>query len=225
MDETSRQTFRSRDNPVENMIESYTGKMLLDRELTESGILTDPEMVSFGRSGLRLKASQASRDHFLRTTESSVSGADIQFFKNHMGKTVWFTFHPGTDSSEGRDPDHLPELDQQLALHLDSMSTGEACEYSDGVRVRLDSVFITDPAFVAETPADTAHVNSMAVSRITGARVRQWTDGVKKGHSDDFSVVIDSSSVERLAASYSRDAEFMEGAGMRYSEDAAIPSR
>ncbi|MFO8184691.1 MAG: peptidylprolyl isomerase [Candidatus Aegiribacteria sp.] len=210
MDEAARAAFRSRDNPVEHMVDSYTGRMLLDRELAESGILTDPETVSFGRSWLRLQASRAARNHFLRTAESSVSGADIQFFKDHMGKTVWFTFHPGTDSSEDRGPDHLPELDRQLALHLDSMSAGETGEYSGGVRVRLDSVFTTDPALVAETLADTAHVNSMAVSRTAGARVRRWIDDVKKDLSDDFSVAFDSSAVERLAAFYSGEAEFAE---------------
>lgn len=210
MDEAARAAFRSRENPVEHMVESYTGKMLLDRELSESGILTDPETVSFGRSWLRLKASQLARDHFLRTAESSVSGADIQFFRDHMGKTVWFTFHPGTDSSEGRGPEHLPELDRRLALHLDTMSVGQTGEYSNDVRVRLDSVFTTDPSLVAETLADTAHVNSMAVSRIAGAGVRRWIDGVKSSFNSILSVHIDSSAVERLAAFYSGESEFVE---------------
>lgn len=210
MDETAREAFRSSNDPAEHMVESYTGKMLLERELEASGMLTEPETVSIGRSWLRLKASRAARDTFLRTAESSVSPSDIQFFRDHMGKTVWFTFHPGTDSSEARGPDHLPELDHRLALHLDSMSVGQTGRYSDGVRVRLDSVFTTDPALVAETLSDTAHVNSMAVSRTARARIRRWIDGVKRSLDDHISVAIDSSAVERLAAFYSGDAEFVE---------------
>lgn len=203
IDEISREIFTASEYPAGDYIDAYTRNMMLQRELESNDILISTEIISQGASWQRMMITEIALEYFYSEALSSVTESDLQFYRDHMGKTVWFTLYPGTDTASFHGPDHLPELDFDFAVLLDSLSVLDTGNTEDGVTVRLDSVYVTDPSLVAETIADTLFCNSMARSRIARGRNRRWMNGVRENLIVDYSIVVDSAAVERLADYYS----------------------
>ncbi len=210
MNQGNREYITRSADPVGQYIVTYTRKLILQRELESEGYLSDPAIISMGDSWLRLMTVGAALDYFLSTAEAAVTASDLQFYRDHIGKTVWYTLNPGTDSSAFRGPDHLPELGFELALHLDTLSIGQAGSSESGIIARLDSAVVTDPALVAEALADTALCIQMATDRIAHARNRRWLNGVRNSMLEEYTISVDSAAVSRLVDFYSGNGELID---------------
>lgn len=209
IDEQSREIFTTGGDPVGAFIETYARNMMLHCELESTGMLSSPEMISLRNSWLRMKSTAAALEYFQSAAENSITESDLQFYRDHVGKTVWYTIYPGTDSAYSHGPDHLPDLDFNLVQLLDTLSVMEIASNGAGFTVRVDSVYVTDSALVAATLADTAYINAMARNRIAQGRHRRWMNSVRDNLVSEYSVVVDSAAVERFAEYYSGAGELL----------------
>ncbi|MBD3278554.1 MAG: hypothetical protein GF388_09655 [Candidatus Aegiribacteria sp.] len=203
LDQDGKRIFLESETPSREFIASLVNKMLVQREMEAGDYYADPLLNSMKNSWLRMQSAEAAIDFFLERSENSVTESDLAFYRNHIGKTVWHTVHPETDSSESMGPNHLPKLQRDIALALDSISVGRIIELPSGVSVRLDSIVVTDPDLVAETLADTARFEDMAISRLAQARNRRWYDSIRNNLMRDFSMEVDTAGLQRLAEYYS----------------------
>lgn len=210
MDQDQRGYFTRNTDPAEQFVLTYTRKLILQLELESEGYLSDPDIVSRGEAWLRLTTVDAAIDYFVSAATRAVSASDIQFYRDHMGKSVWYTLDPGTDSSVAHGPDHLPELVFELALHLDTLSIGQTGRSESGIAVRLDSVVVTDSVLVAEALADTVVCNQMATNRIAHGRNTRWMNGIRNTLVEDYSISVDSAALNRLVDFYSGNGELIE---------------
>ena len=210
MDQDQREYFTRNADPVGQYIVAYTRKLILHRELESEGYLSDHDIISLGDSWLRLMTVETSLDYFISTAKAAVTSSDLQFYRDHIGKTIWFTLNPGTDSSIFRGPDHLPELSFELALHLDTLSIGQTGTSESGIVARMDSVVVTDPTLVAEALSDTATCNRMATARIAHGRNRRWLNGIRDGLVEKYSISVDSAAVNRLVDFYAGNGELID---------------
>ncbi len=210
LNQDQREYFTRNADPAGQYIVTYTRKLILQLELESEGFLTDPDIVSWGDTWLRLLTVEAALDYFTSTAEAAVTVSDLQFYRDHIGKSVWYTINPGTDSSTFHGPDHLPELSFELALHLDTLSIGQTGRSEFGIVARLDSVETTDPDLVADALADTAACNQMATSRIANGRNMRWLNGIRNSLVEDYSIAVDSAAVNRLVEFYSGNRELVD---------------
>ena len=210
LDQYQREYFMGDADPVGQYILTFIRKLFLQAELESEGYLSDPDIISRGDSWLRLVTVDTAIDYFVSAAEAEVTASDIQFYRDHTGKVVWYTLNPGTDSSVSRGPDHLPELTFELALHLDTLSIGQAGTSESGIAARLDSVVVTDPALVAATLVDTTTCNQMATNRIANGRNTRWMNGIRNSLVEDYSISVDTAALGRLVDFYSGNGELIE---------------
>ena len=210
LDQDQREYFTRNADPVGQYIVTYTRKLILQRELESEGYLSDTAIISMGDSWLRLMTVDAALDYFLSTAEAAVTASDLQFYRDHIGKSVWYTLNPDTDSSATRGPDHLPGLSFELALHLDTLSIGQTGSSESGITARLDSVVVTDSALVAGALADSAACNQMATGRIAQGRNTRWLNGIRNSMVEEYSISVDSAAVNRLVEFYSGNGELID---------------
>jgi len=210
MDQDQREYFTRKADPVGQYIVAYTRRLTLQLELESEGYLSDPDIISRGDSWLRFRTVKTAHDYFTSTAEAAVTASDLQFYRDHTGKVVWYTINPGTDSSACHGPDHLPELSFELALNLDTLLVGQTGTSESGIVARLDSVIITDPALVAATLVDTTTCNQMATTRIAQGRNRRWQTEIRNGLAQEYSISVDSAAVNRLVDFYAGNGELID---------------
>lgn len=210
LDQEQREYFTGNADPVGQYILTYTRKLILQAELESEGYLSDPGFVSRGDSWLMFITVEKAHEYFLSVAETAVTVSDLQFYRNHIGKAVWYTLNPGTDSSVSHGPDHLPELTFELALHLDTLSIGQAGSSQSGIIARLDSVEVTDAVLISEALADTAACNRMATNRIANGRNTRWMNGIRNSMVEEYSISVDTAALNRLVDFYSGNGELIE---------------
>ncbi|RKZ09536.1 hypothetical protein DRQ25_06105 [Candidatus Fermentibacteria bacterium] len=210
LDQEQREYFTGNTDPVGQYILTYTRKLILQTELETEGYLSDPGIVSGSDSWLGFMTVKRAHDYFLSVAETAVTVSDLQFYRDHIGKSVWYTLNPGTDSSISRGPDHLPELSFGLASHLDTLSIGQAGSSESGIIARLDSVEVTDAVLISEALADTAACNRMATNRIANGRNNRWMNGIRNSMVEEYSISVDTAALSRLVDFYSGNGELIE---------------
>lgn len=210
LNQDQRECFTRNADPVGQYIVAYTRKLILQRELESEGYLSDHDIISQGDSWLRLMTVDKAIDYFTSKAEAAVTSYDLQFYRDHIGKSVWYTLNPGTDSSILQGPDHLPELSFELALHLDTLSIGQTGTSESGIVARMDSIVVTDPALVAEALLDTVTCNRMATTRIAQGRNRRWLNEVRNSLAEEYSISVDSAAVNRLVDYFSGNGELID---------------
>jgi len=207
MTEENKDLFTSKDNPVGEFVVAVARRYILEQELTANGYLSNTVLNARRDAWLRYLTIERAYQYYTDKFASEVLEEDIDFYVEHLGKTVWYTTNPGTPEEEGFGPDHLPELPFDLALMLDTMETGDTGLDMSGSPVRLDSTVITDSALVAETLADTVASRGFAASRLAQGRSRRWLNNIQDTVIEDHSVVIDSAAAAGLLAYYADEAE------------------
>ncbi len=210
LNQDQREYFTRSADPAGQYIETYTRKLILQLELESEGYLTDPDIVSEGDSWLRFMTVETAHEYFVSTAAAAVTASDLQFYRDHIGKAVWYTLNPGTDSSTFHGPDHLPQLSFELALNLDTLSIGQVGRSESGTIARLDSVEVTDPVLVAEALLDTLACNQMATNRIANGRNSRWMNGIRNVLVEEYSIEVDSAAVARLVEFYSGNGELID---------------
>ena len=161
--------FIQRGDHVNDFIVSLARKEMIIREIFRLNYLQKPDILALGNAWIRMKASLLARDSIFADAEESITDEDIVFFKDHMGRTVWYTSSSGAFDEMSFGPSHLPELPRELVFHLDSMNPGDALPLSDGTLIRFDSLVVSDPELISETLADSDRVAGFAVQRLSAA--------------------------------------------------------
>ena len=210
LDREQREYFTGNADPVRKYIQAYARKLILQAELESEGYLSDPDLVSRRNSWLRFMTVGKAHEYFLSLAKAAVTDSDLQFYRDHIAKSVWYTLNPGTDSSDSRGPDHLPELSFELAIHLDTLSIGQVGISESGITARLDSVEITDSVLVSEALKDTTACNQMATNRIANARNSRWMNGIRNSLVEEYSISVDSAALDRLVDFYSENGELID---------------
>jgi hypothetical protein len=186
----NRAVFLENDEPALSFLRALGRKLILNRELDASGIPGSARIRVYQRAWARSALFLALSDSLPAFLARECGDEDIRFFREHMGRTVWYT-DLSTGSSMG--PVHLPELPRDLALTLSEASRGEIVSCGSGTFM-LDSMLATDSTLLAESLADTAYVNRLAVSRLSSSEatrtIRQAESLARAGMTVDTSLVI-----------------------------------
>lgn len=194
---SERQRFLTADDTVGDFIVTLARREMVAREMNRLGYSERPEVIYLAGARVRRNIYSAAVDSARAGFTRSVSGEDIDFYRSMMGRTVWYTAHPGTDRELVEGPVHLPEVpDRQLALCLDTLDPGETA-LCQGVPVRLDSLYATDPELVAQTLRDTARVAGLARNRIAEIGLRSLRDSLMEWALD--SAFVDTQALESMA--------------------------
>ncbi|MCK4670912.1 MAG: hypothetical protein KAT47_00115 [Candidatus Aegiribacteria sp.] len=162
--------FIQRGDHVNRFIVSLARKKMVIREIHRLNYLQRPDVIALGNAWIRRQASLLARETIIAAAEESITEDDINYFKDHMGTTVWYTVLPESPGEMLSGPAHLPELSRELAVHLDSMNPGDELPLSDGTLIRYDSVVVTDPVLVSETLENSERVTDFALQRLSAAR-------------------------------------------------------
>ncbi len=162
--------FIQRGDHVNEFIVSLARKQMIISEIHRLDYLRRPDVIALGNAWIRRHASMLARKSITSAAEESITDADISFFKDHMGITVWYTVTPDSPGERQFGPEHLPELSREVAVHIDSMNQGDELPLSDGTLIRFDSVVVTDPVLVSETLENSERVTSFAFQRLSAAR-------------------------------------------------------
>jgi hypothetical protein len=174
-----RQRFLEAEDAVASFVVSLARREMVLREIDRLEYLNRPEVAYTTGASVRRTLYETAVDSARTAMERAVSEEDVRFFRELMGKTVWYTLSPNTPESETHGPVHLPELRRSLALCLDTLSHGQTADCA-GETVRLDSLYATDPELVAATLEDTARVASLARSRLAEARYAMLRDSLRR---------------------------------------------
>lgn len=164
-----RAVFTGTDDPVNEFLMAIARRSMLDSELEGSALLSSPQVMRYGEAWLRSAQFMALADSLPARLAREVDGNDIAFFREHMGRTVWFT-----DMSTGtrNGPHHLPELPPELTSALANTAPGGTVTVGDAV-IRLDSLEETDSTLLADALADTANIRRLAISRLSSAEAQR----------------------------------------------------
>lgn len=164
-----RAVFTGEAEPAHEFLLAIARRSMLDSEIAESGLLFSPRVLRFEIAWQRSTSFIALADSLPARIVRGYDESDIAFFREHMGKTVWFT-----DMSSGvqNGPHHLPELPRELTTALSNAAVGESVT-AGGVVFRLDSLEGTDSTLLADALADTANIRRLALSRLSSAEAQR----------------------------------------------------
>ncbi|MCK4671470.1 MAG: hypothetical protein KAT47_02935, partial [Candidatus Aegiribacteria sp.] len=138
MDSLQRETFLSRDNTIGEFIVAYGRRVILEKELDANGYMTHPLFLSYRDSWLMVETAAAAKNMLIDREAAEVTASDIQFYGERLGRNVMYTVNPGSENEFRIGPVHLPNLQRELALHLDTLSFNEIGTDESGLLVRLD---------------------------------------------------------------------------------------
>jgi len=158
--------FLSEGNPVGDFITTYSRKLLVVDEVSNSDYLFSRDIQSYRDSYARNAAYAAFCDSVNNYYLNSISREDVASFSHLLGKTVWFSESPGT----ARGPVDLQYLNWDLAVAFDSMSSGDTLRIN-GVLYTLDSAFTAADSLIEPIMADPEFFESYATSRIAHQRL------------------------------------------------------
>ncbi|MCD4701258.1 MAG: hypothetical protein K8S24_05300 [Candidatus Aegiribacteria sp.] len=195
--------FIQRGDHVNEFIVSLARKQMIIREIQRLNYLERPDIIALGNAWIRGQTSLLARESIIAVAEESITDEDIDYFKDHMGTTVWYTLWSGSAREIRSGPEHLPELPRELAVHLDSMNPGDELPLSDGTLIRFDSVVVTDPVLVSETLANSERVTALAFRRFSAARGNADFERITDSILAASEPVISNTAINNLALYYS----------------------
>lgn len=175
LDPQARQRFIESENTVGDFITTLSRKTMVISEISNENYLYSSHIQALRAAWVRSSAFLAYGDSLAARIETDVTEADIANYRALIGKIVWYTTPDGT----GRGPERLPDLNWDLAFAFDTMSPGESFQAAEGV-FTLDSVTVTPDSMIQVTLADTARVNSFALSSLTERRTADHIDSLRR---------------------------------------------
>ncbi len=173
-----REYFIQGGDHVNDFTLSLARKEMIVREIHRLDLLQRSDVVALGNARVLMGASMQARDSILAEAEKCLTVEDIEFFKDHMGRSVWYTSSPGSSIEESSGPLHLPELPVELVVHLDSMNLGDELPLADGTLIRFDSVVVTAQDLISEALEDSSRVTTLAIQRLSAARGKADIDRI-----------------------------------------------
>ncbi len=199
MDSLQRESFLSKDNIIGEFIVAYGRRVILEKELEAEGYLTDSLFLSYRNSWLMVEIAAAAKEMLVDIEAAEVTESDIQFYGEHLGRNVIYTVNPGSENEFHIGPVHLPNLQRELAMHLDTLSINEIGTDESGIRVRLDTLMMVDSVLIKNALSDPATVSEMAIRDLSNARFNRWAQDISYQIYTDYSVTYDSDKVEDFA--------------------------
>lgn len=199
MDSLQRESFLSKDNIIGEFIVAYGRRVILEKELEALGYLTDPLFLSFRDSWLMVETAAAAKSMLIDREAAEVTESDIQFYGERLGRNIFYTVNPGSENEYRVGPVHLPNLQRELAMHLDTLSFNEIGNDESGLLVRLDTLIMVDSVLIKNALSDPVTVSDMAIRDLSNARFNRLAQGVSNRICTDYSVIIDSDKVEDFA--------------------------
>lgn len=196
MDSLQRESFLSKDNIIGEFIVAYGRRVILEKELEAEGYLTDPLFLSFKASWLMVETASAAKRILIDREAAEVTESDIQYYGEHMGRNVVYTVNPGSSNEYRVGPVHLPNLQRELSMHLDTLSFNEIGTDALGLLVRLDTLIMIDSVLIKNALSDPVTVSDMAIRDFSNARFNRWAQGISSRIYTDYSVTVDPVKVE-----------------------------
>ncbi len=198
MDNLQRESFLSKDNTVGEFIVAYGRRVILEKELDATGYSTDSLILSHRDSWLMVESAEAAKNILIDREAAEVTESDIKFYGERLGRNVVYTVNPGSDNEYHVGPVHLPNLQRELALHLDTLAINEIGTDISGLPVRLDTLIMVDSVLIKNALSNPATVSDMAIRDISNARFNRWAQGVSNRIYTDYSVTVDSDKISEF---------------------------
>lgn len=178
LEEGQRRVFTSGENPVGDFVLGMARRMLVEKELVRLGYLESEGVAIPALAWARTAMFMALQDSLRAAEARAVTHEDIEFFRTHLGTTVWYTLI-GEEGETALEPSHLAVLGPGRGGALAELAPGETAPdpLGEGI-LRLDSVAYTDPELVAETLADTQYVQEFATARFAEWRAGRTIDAL-----------------------------------------------
>ncbi len=175
LDPQARQRFIESENTVGDFITTLSRKTMVMSEISNENYLYSSHIQALRAAWARSSTFLAFTDSLAARIETEVTETDIANYRALVGKIVWYT----TPEGVVRGPERLPDLDWELAFAFDTMVPGETYRMARGV-FTLDSVTITPDSMVQVALADTARMNSFAISSLTERRTSDHIDSLRR---------------------------------------------
>jgi len=197
--ERTRQLFQSRDNPLGEFLLSYARRIMVEDESKRLGYLERPSTVFQAQAWERLHMSWAAQETLVARTALSVTRPDLDFFRDHLGITVWFTETSNRGASRFG-PVHLAEMASEEGVALAGLRPGQSARLADGTEITLDSTAVADSAMVAQALADTTQLAEYARSEISRWRAQEVTDSLLTSAKEASPPFLDTLALSRYSA-------------------------
>ncbi|NLP04703.1 peptidyl-prolyl cis-trans isomerase [Candidatus Fermentibacteria bacterium] len=178
LEDAQRRVFTSGENPVGDFVLGMARRVLVERELVRLGYLESEGVAIPALAWARTAMFMAMQDSLRAAEARAVTEEDIEFFRRHLGTTVWYTII-GEEGETAMEPAHLAVLGPGRGGALAGLAPGETAPdpLGEGI-LRLDSMAYTDSALVAETLADTQYVEEFATARFAEWRAGRTIDSL-----------------------------------------------
>jgi hypothetical protein len=194
LEPAERAVFTGETEPVREFLLALARRSMLDSELSGSGLLSSPRVLQYEIAWQRSSQFLVLADSLPARILRGLGESDIAFFREHMGRTVWFTdMSSGTQSG----PHHLPELPRELTAALATTTPGGLAAVGSDV-FRLDSLEETDSTLLSDALADTANIGRLALSRLSSAEAQRTMSQAEEQALSE--TVVDTSLVLAFAA-------------------------
>ncbi|MCD4849112.1 MAG: hypothetical protein K8R76_13100 [Candidatus Aegiribacteria sp.] len=191
MDSLQRESFLSKDNTIGEFIVAYGRRVILEKELEAEGYLTDPLILSFKGSWLMVETAKAAKIMLVAREADEVTESDIQYYGEHLGRNVVYTVNPGSYNEYHVGPVHLPNLQREFAMHLDTLALHEMGTDESGLLVRLDTLIMVDSVLIKNALSNPVTVSDMAIRDLSNARFNRWAQSISSRIYTDYSVTVD----------------------------------
>ena len=200
----ARTMFLEGSNPSEALVTAMARKALIESEIREQGILSEPDLAAFRHLWVGIESGIVSRRLHIAIEREALSEDDILFFTRHFGDMVWYTANPGTEDEISNGPSQLVLLEYfAVARQLEASEPGDVFPGPDRVRYRLDSLAAPDSLTLAEMLPDSAALVEEASVFISQQRTRDWYLALQDSLPSAFGIAVDTSLVISLAGYYS----------------------
>lgn len=210
MTDRQRNVFLSRENTVGEYIVTLGRKMLLQRELEETGYLEDSALASESDYWFLERVGEQMRRLIQETWQDEVTPEQVDSMMSFLGESVFFTVNAGEEEEAVYGPIHMLSLPEDMMYALDSIPVGSTGITETGMVLRLDSTQTADSSLMAEMMADTAALRSNIAVGIARRNADREYSELRESLLSDFGFSVDSTALAELSAGYGEDSDFPE---------------
>lgn len=210
MDERQRNVFLSRENTVGEYIVTLGRKMLLQRELEESGYLSDGVLTGMSESWFLERTGEQMRRLIQESRLDAVTPEQVDDMMDFLGVSAFFTVDPGAEEESSYGPVHMLSLPEEMMYALDSIPLGSTGATETGMVLRLDSMQTADSALMADMMSDTAALRSNIAAGMARRKAETEYRELRESLLSDFGLSVDSTALAELSAGYGEGSAFPE---------------
>ena len=174
LDESAKQPFLSKDNPIGEFLLAVGRKTIITEEISNDRYLYSPIIEDMRECWLSSSAFIAYKDTVSASTRSALTELDLSNYSDLLGSIVWYSSEEG--GSMG--PERLPDLPWELAFVFDTISVGSSAEFNE-ILYTLDSIVTSDQELIDATLVDIEQFNTFARTSLTESRTLRHLSTLK----------------------------------------------